>query len=208
MADAIPVLPNREDRMCRAGALDNSLRRRFASPRKELDLLDLHAGMTMADLGAGVGYFAPESLARIGERGRLYLVDIDSENLELARRRVGARPNAIWIVTSAADVREIPSGSVDRVLASLVLCCLSDKAGAMEEAWRILRPGGRMVVTYPRIGLSPYRRKRSMRVTPDLWEALRARRPWTVLPSRRGAFVTRHVLEKPEPGPAPSPPSG
>ena len=72
MADAIPVLPNREDRMCRAGALDNSLRRRFASPRKELDLLDLHAGMTMADLGAGVGYFAPESLARIGERGRLY----------------------------------------------------------------------------------------------------------------------------------------
>jgi SAM-dependent methyltransferase len=208
MGDAIPVLPACDDRMCSPRALDNSLRRRFSGPHKDLDLLDLHPGMTVADLGAGVGFFAPETLVRIGDLGRLYLVDIDAENLALARERVGDRPNVTFVRGSAAAVADVPTGSVDRVLASLVLCCLWDKAGAMDEAWRVLRPGGRILVSYPRIGLSLYRRKRSMRVTPALWETLRTRRPWTVLLSRRGAFVTRHLLEKPEAGPAQSPRPG
>ena len=199
MADEIPVLPCCQDRMCRPGALDNALRRRFSGPGKDLDLLGPGPGMVVADLGAGVGFFAPETLARIGGTGRLYLVDIDAENLDIARARVGPRPNVTFVVGSAADVGAIPSKSVDRALSSLVLCCLVDKAGAMDEAWRVLRPGGQLLVSYPKIGLSLYRRKRSLKVTPELWESLRARRPWVVVHSRRGWFVTRHVLRKPEP---------
>jgi ubiquinone/menaquinone biosynthesis C-methylase UbiE len=198
MGERLTVVPVPEDRMCQARALDNPLRRRFSPAAVELDPLDIHPGMTVADLGAGVGYFAPEALARVGEQGRLWLVDIDEENLAIARQRLGKSPNATFVVGSAAHADAILSGSVDRVLASLVLCCLVDKAGAMDEIWRVLRPGGLARVTYPRIGLSWYRRKRAMRVTPALWEELRARHPWRTVDSRRGWFVTRHLLEKPE----------
>jgi SAM-dependent methyltransferase len=80
---------------------------------------------------------------------------------------------------------------------SLLLCCLADKEGAIDEAWRILRPGGLVLVSYPRIGATPFRRKRSLAVAPERWDALRARCPWLVVSSRRGWFATRHVLRKP-----------
>lgn len=194
--DRLPVLPNLADRMCRAGALDNRLRRRFASPSRELDLLGLHSGMSVADLGAGVGYFARETLARIGPGGRLYLVDIDDENLAVARHTIGDPPNVVWHVGSAAHVGHIPSDSVDRVLMSLVLCCLVEKEAALDEAHRILRPGGLLLATYPRFGGSPFRRKRSLRVDRARWAALRARRPWEDLPCPQGRLVTRHLLRR------------
>ena len=48
---------------------------------------------------------------------------------------------------------------------SLVLCCLSDKAGALSEAWRTLRPGGRALATFPRVGRRFGFRRRSLGVT-------------------------------------------
>jgi len=185
--------------MCRAGSLDNPLRRRFARPERELDLLELATGLSVADLGAGIGYFAPETLRRSGPNGRLHLVDIDEENLEIARRAIGGHPNVDWHVGSAARVDHLPSESVDRVLMSLVLCCLTDKDAAMDEAWRILRPGGLLLATYPRFGFTCFRRKRSLRVTPDRWNSLLARHPWQPLPCPRGRVVTRHLLRKPPP---------
>lgn len=189
-------LPVLEDRMCRPGALDNSLRRWFAPARREVSILAPEPGQTVADLGAGTGYFAPELLARVGPAGRLILVDIDSENLEIARARVSDDPRVRLVVASAARVSAIPSESVDRALLSLVLCCLVEKESAVDETWRILRPGGRALVTYPR-WRSPWRRRPSLRVTPERWSTLVARRAWTHLPAPPGRVVRRHLLEKP-----------
>ncbi len=150
----------------------------------------------MADLGAGVGFFAPPILERLGPEGRLFLVDIDSENLELARQRVAGDPRVTVLVGSAASPLPIPSESVDRVLLSLVLCCLVDKESAMDQVWRILRPGGRVLVTYPR-RRSPFARRPSLRVVPEHWRRLVGRRPWRELPAPRGFFIDRHLLERP-----------
>lgn len=192
MVTSLPVL---EDRMCHARALNNPLRRWLAPAARETDLLAPQPGETVADLGAGVGFYARELLKGVGATGRVYLVDIDSENLALARERVAGDARVTVLVGSAAHVAAIPSGSVDRVLLSLVLCCLVEKEAAMDEVWRILRPGGTVLVTYPRRRVS-LRRRASLRVTPERWAALAARHPWRVHPCPRGFFVQRHLLER------------
>jgi ubiquinone/menaquinone biosynthesis C-methylase UbiE len=167
-------------------------------PSRELDALGVTEGQTVADLGAGVGYFDAEILRRVGPRGRLFAVDPDSENLAIARAKLGEDPRATFLARSAAQVPEIPSESVDRVLMSLVVCCLVDKEGAMDEAWRILRPGGVAFVSYPRRRLPGRRRTGALRVLPDRWEAVRQRRPWATRPIRSSWVVRRHLLQKPD----------
>jgi ubiquinone/menaquinone biosynthesis C-methylase UbiE len=194
----LPVLPT--DRRCHPRALDNPLRRHFASAAKELDLLGLAPGQTVVDLGTGVGYFAPEILLRIGPRGRLYLVDPDADNLRKAAARVGPDARVLTLRNSAARVSLVPDGSVDRVLLSLVLCCMSDKEGAMDEAWRMLRPGGSVYVSYPRRRLLPARRRTALRVTPERWEAIFRAHAWREVPVRPSWIMVRHRLSRPPPG--------
>jgi SAM-dependent methyltransferase len=185
------------DRMCCAWALDNRLRRWLAPPRVELKFLDLEPGQAVADLGAGPGYFGPEILRQIGADGRLVLVDIDEDNLVIARRTLHNDPRTRFVLGSAAGVPGIPSGSVDRVLMSLVLCCLKDKARALSEAWRMLRPGGLALVTYPR-GRTPGRRsRRPLRVSAAEWRTLVAQGPWHARSEPDGLWVRRHLLERP-----------
>ena len=153
--------------------------------------------MSVADLGTGVGYFLPALARALGPEGRMWAVDPDGENLEIARRRRGVPSSVRFLATSAAHVPEIPDASVDRVLLSLVICCLLDKEGAMDETWSILRPGGRTLVTYPRgFGLGRPER-RSLRVTPDRWTRLISGHSWVVRPVRSSLAVHRHFLERP-----------
>lgn len=195
MAAELPVVG--QDRSCRAGTLDNPLRRWLAPAARDLDLLDLRPGQKVADLGSGVGFFLPEIARRTGSMGALYAVDPDAGNLATARQRpVGATP-ITFLERSASSVPEIPDGGVDRVLLSLVLCCLVDKAGVLDTAWRILRPGGRALVSYPKVwGPAPPRR-RPLRVTAPTWERLMRLHPWAQPPVRSGWIVTRHLLERP-----------
>ena len=193
VADSLRVL---EDRKCRALSLRNPIRRWLSPPSREVERLDPRPGHRVVDLGAGVGYYAPEILHRIGPEGRLVLLDVDAENLEFAGRDVGSDPRVTILVGSATEATAIESGSADRVLMSLVICCLVDKRRALGEAWRILRPGGRLLVTYPRRRL-PGGRGAGLRVTPEIWGWLRRDRPWTYLRNPRSWWVERHLLERP-----------
>ena len=195
--DELRVLPTVRDRRCWARGLDNRLRRRWAPPDRELDLLDVQPKEVVADLGAGPGYFDEAILARIGPEGRLYLVDIDAANLDLARRRFRGDLRVTCEVASAASAASVPTEGVDRVLLSLVLCCLADKSGALAETWRVLRPGGRALVTFPKAGRRWGWRRRSLGVTHAIWTRLVAERSWQERPVRSGWVVERHLLEKP-----------
>jgi SAM-dependent methyltransferase len=187
------------DRTCYRATLQNPIRRWLAPPGRELDWLLLADGQRVADLGAGVGYFDEEILRRIGAAGHLTAYDIDAANLAVARQRIGPDARYDARVGSAAHLTSIPDRWADRALLSLVICCLVDKEGALDEAWRILRPGGLALVTYPR-RRRPRGRAPSLRVTPERWSGLAGRHGWTVRDVPSGWVVQRHLLEKPANG--------
>lgn len=188
--------------MCPARALDNRFRRRIAPAQRELDLLGIREGDHVADLGTGVGFLLPEILNRVGPSGSVYAVDIDEENLEMARQRVHGDPRIQFLKTSAASVPGIPSESMDRVLLSLVLCCLVDKQGAMREAWRILKPGGVVLATHPFALPRPLGR---LGVSGSIWKELEHELPWEPIKVPSSGILRRHMVRKP--GPAPAGPS-
>jgi SAM-dependent methyltransferase len=188
-------LPVLEDKFCRPRALDNPLRRLLLPARHDLARLDPPIGGTGVDLGAGVGFHVPEWLRRLGPRGQLFLVDPDQENLDRWRAPAEQDSRIHLIVGSAAEVPAVASGTVDSALLSLALCCLVEKERVLAEAWRVLRPGGRLLVTFPRSYSRPSRR-RPLRLTVARWNELRARQAWRETAGRRGAFLEWHLLEK------------
>ena len=195
-SSTLPVVRSR-DRRCIGWSLDNPLRRWWAPARSEVELLSVESGQHVADLGAGVGFLTSALLGRVGPSGTVLLVDPDPRNLSVARARWGSDPRVRSLVASAAAIPSIPDGSIDRVMLSLALCCLVDKAGALDEAWRILRPAGLALVSYPERRGWRGGSKRSLRVTPEMWSRLVVRHPWTTVESHRKRFIRRHLLEKP-----------
>lgn len=194
---APPGLVMLEDRRCRGRMLDNPLRRWLAPSERDVDRLDPPPGATVADLGTGVGFHVPELLRRVGTGGHLYLIDPDAQNLATAEARAPGDPRVRAWVGAADRLPTVPDDSVDRVLLSLVLCCLANKEGTMDEVWRILRPGGRVFASYPRRGARLRRNVRPLRVVPGVWAALVAKHPWTEVPVASGWWIAAHLLEKP-----------
>jgi ubiquinone/menaquinone biosynthesis C-methylase UbiE len=177
--------------------LDNRLRRWLSPAGSEVDRLTVGSGHHVVDLGAGVGFLGEAILERLGAGGRLDLVEPDPAHLTTIRERFHGEPRVQTFQASAAHVPFLGDATVDRVVLSLVLCCMVEKEAALDETWRILRPGGLALVSYPEFGGKWTLRKRALRVTPALWARLVQRHPWTVRASSRERFIRRHLLEKP-----------
>jgi len=159
-----------------AWALDNVFRRWFAPPRRTVNRLDPQPGERVVDLGAGVGYYANETLARLGPSGHLTLVDINGAALARFRSRHGPDQRVDLVVGSAASVPQVAAASEDRVLLADVLCDVEDKAGILAEAYRMLRPGGTVYVSFHSVPQPDPRRP--LRPTPAVWDAARRQNPW------------------------------
>ncbi|WP_240619358.1 class I SAM-dependent methyltransferase [Blastococcus sp. TF02-8] len=123
----------------------------------DYDLLDLRPGMTVLDLGCGEGRHAFEAYRR---GARVVAVDWGQHEVETTKRWLGAiaeageAPGSGRYEVVRGDLLHLPfpDASVDRVMASEVLEHIPDDATAMREIFRVLKPGGRAVVTVPRYG--------------------------------------------------------
>lgn len=189
------------DRTFPTWAFLHPLRRLGRSPRAVLDRWGPRPGETVADLGAGGGYFLPELIRRVGPDGRLYAVDIDARALALARsvveRTAEPRGPVEFVHASAASVPALPSASVDYALSNGLLCCLVAKHEAMEELWRILRPGGRALVSFRTLDRGWSVRGRALRLTEPRFLDLLRERPWVVAGRERRWTGRSFALAKP-----------
>lgn len=108
----------------------------------------LRAGETVLDLGSGAGFDAFLAAREVGEDGRVLGVDMTPEMIERARRNsaaVGARN--VEFRHGRIEALPIENDSVDVVISNCVINLLPDKAAVYREVARVLRPGGRMVVS-------------------------------------------------------------
>src|SRR5262245_6699913 len=92
-------------------------REKFEQPEKVLDALDIRAGMIVADVGAGNGYFTLRLARRVRENGRVLAVDIQQEMLDLLRdNRDRANLKNIELVLGTPTDPRLPSTALDLAL--------------------------------------------------------------------------------------------
>jgi phosphatidylethanolamine/phosphatidyl-N-methylethanolamine N-methyltransferase len=107
--------------------------------RRALALLDLQPGQRLFIPGVGTGLNLPAVPTGVE------VVAIDLSRGMLARASRRARLN-VQLRVMDAQALELPDASFDAVLCNLVISVVPDGKSAMGEAWRVLRPGGRLAI--------------------------------------------------------------
>jgi len=130
-------------------------------------LAELHPGETVLDLGSGAGIDVLLSARRVGAGGHAYGVDMTDEMLAVAKAnqdKAGVA-NATFL-KGTIEAIPLPDASVDVIISNCVINLAADKAAVMREAFRVLRPGGRLAVAdMVAVEALPAEAKREL----DLW---------------------------------------
>jgi ubiquinone/menaquinone biosynthesis C-methylase UbiE len=111
-------------------------------------LAELHAGETVLDLGAGGGIDVLLSARRVGPSGKAYGLDMTDEMLELARenqRKAGIAN--VEFLKGEIESMPLPDGTVDVIISNCVINLSVDKRRVLQEAFRVLKRGGRFAVS-------------------------------------------------------------
>ena len=108
----------------------------------------LEPGETVLDLGSGGGLDVLLSARRVGPAGRVYGLDASPEMISLARANAAAEGagNVEFLLGGIEEV-PLPDAQVDAVISNCVVNLSADKPRVLAEAFRVLRPGGRLGVT-------------------------------------------------------------
>lgn len=106
----------------------------------------LRAGETVLDLGSGAGFDAFLAAREVGGGGRVIGVDMTPEMIERATRNAGSYSN-VEFRHGLIEKLPVADASVDVVISNCVINLVPDKRAVFGEVARVLRPGGRMVVS-------------------------------------------------------------
>lgn len=132
----------------------------FLRGRKQaIEALGPRPGDTVLDLACGTGLNFRHIVERVGIEGRVLGLDITRPMLKRARRRVARnRWHGVTLVEGDATNLPLAGGSCDAVLCSYAMAIIPDYRKAIEEAVRVLKPGGRLVLLEPKRGTALWAR--------------------------------------------------
>jgi len=112
-----------------------------------MDLAGIEPGMTVADIGAGNGYYTIKLAQRVGERGRVLAQDIDEDALKRLGNRVEReRLDNVSIKPGAVDDPRLPENSFDRVFMVHMYHEVGEPYAFIWRLWPALREGGQVIV--------------------------------------------------------------
>lgn len=112
-----------------------------------MDMAGIEPGMSVADIGAGEGYYTVRLAERVGPRGRVLAQDIDGDAL----RRLGARVEKdrldnVSIKAGVADDPRLPPASFDRIFMVHMYHEVAEPYAFLWRLWPALKPGGKLIV--------------------------------------------------------------
>ena len=122
----------------------------FTNPEENIKALGVHEGMSIADLGAGIGSYTIPLAEKVGESGRVYAVEVQKDFLTNIKNEATNRGlknvELLWGNIEKLGGTKIKDNAVDVVVISNVLFLAEDKQGLLREARRILKPEGKLLL--------------------------------------------------------------
>jgi len=132
-------------------ALDSDFRRWFQPSDKVIERSGIESGMIVMELGCGSGAFTSSIAREVGERGKVFAVDIQPAMLRQLERKLSRAENRdiTNIESRQASAYDLPFAdeSLDLVCMVTVLQEIPDRGRALREIKRVLKPGGILAVT-------------------------------------------------------------
>jgi len=113
--------------------------------QKTLEALALQAGESILDVGAGTADLSILAAEKISQSGRIIATDLNEAMLRIGRQKLAARnlPHVSCALANA-EALPFPDQSFDAVVTGFCLRNVSDLKQALQEIFRLLKPGGRM----------------------------------------------------------------
>jgi len=131
--------------------LDSGYRRRIQPPSQLIERSGTKKGMQVLDLGCGSGAFTPFLARTVGEKGKVFALDIQADMLKQLERKLAKPENRdiknIKLIEGNACELPFEDGSLDLVNMVTVLQEIPDRNKALQEVKRVLKPGGLFAVT-------------------------------------------------------------
>jgi ubiquinone/menaquinone biosynthesis C-methylase UbiE len=127
--------------------LDRSQREIEEMPETALDAIGIQKGMTVADVGAGVGYFSIRLAKRVGPTGKVYANDVQPEMLAMLKQRAAkAKVTNIVPVLGTESDPKLPAKSMDLILLVDVYHEFSQPQAMLQKLRQALKDDGRLVI--------------------------------------------------------------
>jgi ubiquinone/menaquinone biosynthesis C-methylase UbiE len=123
----------------------------FAGPEYVIGQLDIKPGMQIADIGAGIGHYTIMlAKALHGTNGRVFAIDVQKDLLDKLSREVQqqglSNVEVVWSDAEEHEGTRLRDESVDMVMLANILFQLDNKQSVFDEAFRILKKDGQLVI--------------------------------------------------------------
>jgi len=131
--------------------LDSGYRRKIQPPSQLIERGGIKKGMQVLDLGCGSGAFTTFIARTVGEKGKVYALDIQADMLKQLERKLSKPENKdiknIKLIEGNAYELPFDNASLDLVNMVTVLQEIPDRSRALHEVKRVLKQGGILAVT-------------------------------------------------------------
>ena len=120
--------------------------RMWHHPEISLKSIGLGSGMTFMDVGCGYGFFTIPAASIVGEKGKVYAVDVEASSIDRLKREAAEKGlKNIHAEVGAAEETVFCNECADIVFCSTVLHDFRDPAKVLRNAKRMLKPSGTLV---------------------------------------------------------------
>ena len=127
--------------------LEDPARDAYQKPHEVVMSLGLKEGETVADIGAGSGYFAFRFANHVGENGRVYAVDINPDMIIFMNRRIrDMKVKNMVTVLAVPDDPLLMDASIDRFFICETWHHIQDQTKYMTLMKKMLKPGGQVII--------------------------------------------------------------